>query len=127
MARGAGRGESDGHVRRAVRPCVVCFVAGIAISGHRCVVVIYMALSARNGRMGARQRKCSCRMVEARRTPAAGSVAKRTIRWERGCDVIGSSGPGKVGLMAGVACCRRVYVVVVHVTLRACYRRMHSG
>jgi len=120
MARCACGGESDSHVRRAVRPCVVGFVAGIAIGGHRGVVVIYMALSAWNSRMGTCQRKRPRRMIEARRTPAAGSVAKRTIRRERGCNVIGSRGPSKVGLMAGVACCGRIYVVVVRVTLNAC-------
>jgi hypothetical protein len=60
----AGRRESSGKMIRICCAFEIGLVAAIAGCGQGFVVIVCMALSARNGRMGPRQRE-HCRMVKA--------------------------------------------------------------
>lgn len=103
---------------------VICRVAGIAISRHRCVIVVHMALCAWHGEVRASQRKCPGRMIKCRRTPAACGVAERAVRRETRSDVIGIYRAGEISLVAGITICRRRRVVVICMALCAGHRRM---
>lgn len=60
MAHLAGRREPGCCVIRIVRPGVVRFVARVTIRWHRRVVVIHVALRARNRGVRSGQRECAC-------------------------------------------------------------------
>lgn len=125
VACGAGGGEVDNGVWRGVGPIPIRFMAGETIGRNGCVVVIGVALHARNSCMGACQRKDRC-MIKSGGCPSDCCVAQAAISGEGCCNVIRIRGSSKIRLMARVAGSRRRSVVVVHMALRACDSCVHA-
>jgi len=106
MACITGSRKSRGDVIGIRGPIEIRLVAAVAGGRQRRVVVVGVALRARNSRMRSRQRERG-RVIESGRGPAAGRVAQGTIRGEAGRNMIWICGPGKIRLVARVAGRRR--------------------
>jgi len=129
MARVASRGESSRGMGRIGRPVPIGLVAAVA-KGRQGAVVggrAGMAQHALHGGVEAGQRERGGRVIERRRSPVGGRVADGAIGREAGGDVRRVGGSGEVRLMAGIAGCGQVVVVVVGVALRACHGRVSTG
>lgn len=96
-----------------------------AILGKGCVVVVHMALAARDRVVRTGQRE-DCTVIERRRAPATGRMAKRAIGWITGRCVRRIRGAVEVCLMTSEAIRGRRNVIIVGVALRAGYRGMHA-
>ena len=81
MARGARGGEAHLDVIGVRGSVVIGFVAGVAIRCQCCVVIVGVASCA--GHRGVETGQWEhCRVIERRRCPVTGRVAKRAIRRE---------------------------------------------
>ncbi len=119
MAGFAGARESRGSVIGIRRSVIIRRVAVIAYGRREAVVVIEVALSAGDGRVGAGQRKAGGRVIERRAGPicrgmAQGAILRESRRRMRG---IGRAVP--IRSVAGIAGAGGQSIVVVRVTLRA--------
>jgi len=95
---------------RCARP--IGLVTAIAVRRQRCVVVVGVALCARNSRVRSGQRKHRG-VIEGRRAPRGRRVAQRTIGRESRSCVVRIRGAVEVGLMASIAGCRRSRIDIV--------------
>jgi len=124
---GVARGRKcRGNVTGIRGPGEISLMAAIAGCGKGGVVVICMALGARNSRMGTGQRKHRS-MIESGRSPGGGRVAESAIRWESRSYVSRIRGSGEVSLVAPVAGRGQGGVVVVYMTLRARHSDVCAG
>lgn len=112
-------GESGRHVVRIVRAEILGFVARIAVTGNRGVVVVHMAVGARNLEVRAHQREACVVVIERSRLPRGGAVAHLALLRESSGDVIRIR--GAVVILQVAADTRRSgqVVVVVLVTIGA--------
>lgn len=94
--------KGSGGVARIGCALPVGLMASEARRGQRCVVVVHMALSARNRRMCAGQWKHRG-VIEGGRGPVGRCVAERTVGRESGGSVRWIGGAGEVSLVAAVA------------------------
>lgn len=90
MANGAGGRKSRGDVIGIGSGGILRLVAGVAISGDCCVVVVDVTLGACGGEVGTGEGEGRLGMIEGRRDPAAGGVAHGAVRGESGCIVVGA-------------------------------------
>ena len=127
VASGACGGEASRRMRRSISSGVVRLVAGIAVSGHRCVVVIGVTRRARNRHMRARQRERCSRVIEGCPGPVRRRVASGACGWETCRRVRRSIGSGVIRLVAGIAIGWHRGVVVICVAGRASHRGMGAG
>ena len=89
MASLAGCGERGRHVVRAGRPCVLRFVAGVAIRRRTCVATAHMAVRACDRGMRSSQWEHCLAVIENRRHPRCRVVAHLAIRGEAAAHVVG--------------------------------------
>lgn len=122
----ACRWESRCRVVRIGRAGPIRLVAAVARCWQRSEVIVRVALGACKCRMRSCQRKYGC-MVEGRWAPTARRMADRTIRREPRRNVIRIGGAGEIRLMTGIAGGRRIYIIVVRMTLHARKSCMRSG
>ena len=101
-------------------------MASIARRGKRCVIVVHVALRARNRRMRARQWERRVVVVEARESPRRCVVALCAIRRKTRRHVGRIVSAVEVCLVASIAVGWQSCVVIVRVALHACHRRMCS-
>jgi hypothetical protein len=102
-------------------------MASIAGGRQRGVVVIRVALRTGNGHVGARQRERRVVVIEGRRSPRRGIVARCARSGESGRGVRRTSGAGVIRFVATVAVGRHRCVVTVHMALCAGNREMRAG
>ena len=126
MAGVAGGGKSCCSVRRVCGAIPIRLVAAEASSRQCCVVVVDMALRARNGGMSASQREDRS-MIERRRRPAARGMAECAVGRESARDMRGVRSSIKVRLVASITRGRKGRVVVVDVALRTGDCRVRPG
>lgn len=119
VAGGAGRRELGRDVVRVGRAGVLRLMAGVAVGGSPGEDVVYVALCAGYGSMGARQRKGRLAVVETSARPAYRRVAGKAGRGEARSLVVRVSGVVEVRSMAGVAVCGKGGEVTVHMAERA--------
>jgi len=120
------RVEGRRRMIRIRRRFVVRPVARIAVGRRAGVLVVRVALRARDRRMRPGQREpCRC-MIEARGLPGSGRVAGGARRRHAGRDVIRIRRRFVVGTMAGIAIRRGPGVAVVGVALRAGAARVRT-
>ena len=106
MAGCAGGGEGCRTVIGIRGPREIRLVAAVAIRRKRRVVIVRVALRASHRGMSPGQRK-DRRVIETRRRPVRGCVAKSAICGEAASNVIGICRPSKVRLVTGITCRRR--------------------
>jgi len=122
----AGGGETRCDVRRRVGTGVIGLVARVAIGRNRCVIVICVALYARQRGMGAGEREDSC-VIEGRCRPRRRGVAQSAISGKAGSNVLWIVGSSEISLMAAIAGGRQCCVVVIGMALRASNRGVRTG
>ena len=127
MADGAVGGEARSDVIGVGGSREICLMAAVAGGGQSRVVVIHMALRARDGNVGAGEREGRGAVIEGRGGPSCGVMASCACGGEAYSDVIGACGSGVIGLVAAVAIAWNRRVVVVHVAQRAGNSGMSSG
>ena len=102
-------------------------VASVAISRHRCVVVVGVALRARHGSMCAGQRERSFAVIKGGTRPGRRGMARGACGGEVHLDVIGIRGLGEIRLVASVAILGQRCEIVVGVALCAPHGNMCAG
>ena len=101
MAGGAGGGETYSGVGRTVGPVVICLVAGVAVGGGGCVVVVGVALHAGKRCMCSSQRIVGIEsVIEGYRSPIRGVVASVAGGGKASCSVVRVVCPVEIRLMA---------------------------
>lgn len=105
----------------------ICLVAAVARRWQRCVVVVYVALYARNRNVRTRERESCVVVVESCLRPRSGVMASRACSGETRSGVIGIRRSDIVGLVARVAIRGHGCVVVVRMALRAGNADMSPG
>jgi len=115
----AGGRESGSYVGRIRCSSVVRLVAGVTVSRQSCVVVIDVALSAREGGVRSGQGERRGVVIECGTGPCSGAVACCAGGWEADGGLGGAGGSGVVCLVARVAISRQSCVVVIDVALSA--------
>jgi len=127
VAKGTVHREACLHVIGICGLVEIRQVAAVAVSRHRGVVIIHVALRAGHRLVSTGERECSCRMVECRSGPVHGAVAERAVRWERGLRVIRISGLVVVRQVTAAADARRRRKIIADVALRTGRGGVSSG
>jgi len=93
----------------------VGLVAAVAVCRQRSVVVVYMALRARDADVRASKRERRVVVIKSGLCPRRGVVTGGAGGGESGADVVGIVGSGVIGFVASVAIRGQCCVVVVGV------------
>jgi hypothetical protein len=120
-------GEARRNVSGICGSSEVCLVASIACRGQRQVVIVRMALCARDGCVGAGQRERRGVVIEGRARPIRGAVASGARGRETYRRVWRAVGPVPIRRVAGIAIGRQRGVVVVYVARCAGNGGMGAG
>lgn len=127
MANLAGGREASRLVIRVRCAVVVLHVTGVAVSRNIDVVVVYVALGARHGRVRSSQREFRLTVIEGCWNPRSRVVAHFTLLGESYLRMIGVVGVLVVRQMTRHTRRVRQFVISVDVTLRTLQRGMSAG